>query len=75
MGLSFRLLHGGLRVHAAKGSNEYLLRNKHFACTECGKCCTGSGVVWCNATELGAIKAIVDPEATLDGFVDTYVAP
>ena len=54
--------------------NEYLLKRKHFSCTECGKCCTGSGVVWANGAELDAIRAVVEGgRHDHDSFVATYV--
>lgn len=31
------------------------VHDKHFACTGCGVCCTGSGHVWCTKGELDAI--------------------
>lgn len=37
------------------GINEAYLQEKHFACTGCGVCCTGSGHVWCSKGELDAI--------------------
>ena len=54
--------------------NEYLLKRKHFSCTECGKCCTGSGVVWANRAELDAIRGIVEGgRHDHDAFVAAYV--
>ena len=32
-----------------------LVENKKFVCTECGKCCTGSGEVWANDAEIEAL--------------------
>ncbi|KAL4857375.1 hypothetical protein ACK3TF_002256 [Chlorella vulgaris] len=34
---------------------ELLLEGKRFTCTECGKCCTGSGEIWANEAECAAI--------------------
>lgn len=53
--------------------NEYLLKSKNFSCTECGKCCTGSGVVWANHAELEAIRGLIAPEATFEDFHEAYV--
>jgi Fe-S-cluster containining protein len=36
---------------------ELLLEGKRFTCTECGKCCTGSGEIWANEAECAAIAA------------------
>ena len=36
---------------------QLLLEGKRFVCTECGKCCTGSGEVWANERECAAIAA------------------
>lgn len=53
--------------------NSYLLSKKHFSCTECGKCCTGSGVVWANSAELNAMRSVINPKLSLDDFIAAYV--
>lgn len=35
------------------------LEKKYFSCTECGKCCTGSGYVYCNRSEIKAISTML----------------
>lgn len=52
------------------GSAAALVANKHFRCTECGKCCTGKGDVWVNEAERVAIAAHLHVQ--LDQFVSKY---
>ncbi|EFN51314.1 hypothetical protein CHLNCDRAFT_141281 [Chlorella variabilis] len=40
---------------AAPCPYEVLLEGKRFVCTECGKCCQGSGEVWANDKECAAM--------------------
>ena len=35
------------------------LENRYFSCTECGKCCTGSGYVYCNRSEIEAMATML----------------
>ena len=47
-----------------------LVADKQFKCTECGKCCTGSGNVWVKEAECVALAAHLDVQ--LDQFVTKY---
>ena len=49
---------------------QLLLEGKRFVCTECGKCCTGSGEVWANERECAAIAAHLG--VTLAQFLARY---
>jgi Fe-S-cluster containining protein len=42
-------------LQAPPSPYELLLEGKRFTCTECGKCCQGSGEVWANDAECAAI--------------------
>jgi Fe-S-cluster containining protein len=52
--------------------DEAQLRDKHFACTGCGICCTGSGNVWCSKGELDAIIQQRDSGMSFEQGVGEY---
>lgn len=66
----------GLEVHncstpkPVNRSAAALVANKRFKCTECGKCCTGSGEVYVNMAECSAIASHL--RIPLDHFLETY---
>jgi hypothetical protein len=54
---------------------EDLVRHKKFVCTECGKCCTGSGEVWVSNTEIGSMATALNniaPSAFIQSFTKSY---
>jgi len=62
------------RIHPVNATNadEGQLRDKHFACTGCGICCTGSGNVWCNRGELDAIIQHKNTDMNFEESVREY---
>ena len=52
--------------------DESQLRDKHFACTGCGICCTGSGNVWCSRGELDAILKHHGGGMTFEEYVQEH---
>ena len=67
------LTHSLALVAGTTNRNTYLLSKKHFACTECGKCCTGAGVVWANRAELEAMRNAIDAGMSIEDFIAAYV--
>lgn len=78
-----RLQRGFLTVYDTKIKHHYTcvrsstvdeiqLRDKHFACTGCGICCTGSGNVWCSKAELDAIIQQRDTGMSFEESVVEY---
>ncbi|KAL3140928.1 hypothetical protein ABBQ32_005458 [Trebouxia sp. C0010 RCD-2024] len=71
-----RRCHTRLEVHncstpkPVNRSAAALVANKRFKCTECGKCCTGSGEVYVNMAECSAIASHL--RIPLDHFLETY---
>lgn len=49
---------------------ELLLDGKRFVCTECGKCCQGSGEVWANEAECAALARQLN--MSLPHFLSRY---